>query len=177
MLCSQIVAALMALMLLPVACRPRPPQPPITSQVTWLYANSLPASANFIHEVIGLSEAETTSQSCRIWHASPGDYLGVCDSSMGTVPQCHQPETGDDAVLTTYALTTATTNEVIDWYSYLNAATTVVTQPKVHVETPTPSKDKTTFSFRFFDPDHQYSLGCYRFVVQTFNMTPPVFAV
>ena len=55
-------------------------RPPVSQQITWFYSNSLAKGAGFL-TTLGFDEINGTKQKsiCRIFHAAPSHYLGVCD--------------------------------------------------------------------------------------------------
>eukprot|EP00947_MAST-08B_sp_MAST-8B-sp1_P005442 g5442.t1 len=144
-------------------------RPPISGQITWLYAKDLSRGASFVGEVVGLSEVAGLKQKdeCRIFHAAPGHYLGVCDSRPP--PDCGPggPE-GSDAPPVTYTFVVDTVAEVDAFYRALIGTSrngTLAVLPKK----PRHSEEFDVYAFNFYDRNSLTGLGCYRFEVQSFQ--------
>ena len=68
-------------------------RPLVAQQITWLYTKSLAEGAAFAGDVVGFDEVSGLLQKdeCRIFHAAPGHYWGVCNTRPA--PDCGgQPE-------------------------------------------------------------------------------------
>jgi len=82
------------------------PHPPIHQQVTFLYTHDLEATARFYQDTLGLQLALDQGD-CRIYHVSPGGYLGFCQ----------REDTPKEPV---GVILTLVTPEVDEWYRYLS---------------------------------------------------------
>ena len=139
-------------------------RPPVSQQITWFYSNSLAKGAGFL-TTLGFDEINGTKQKsiCRIFHAAPSHYLGVCDSRpAATCP--HGPE-GAPTPPVTYTLVVPTTTLVDDWHEHLVG----LGKETVTVTTPGHSTRFGCYAFNFYDTDRDNGLGCYRFEVQSFE--------
>ena len=137
-------------------------RPPIAQQITWLHANNLDNGADFLATIIGLDEVLNTKQKdkCRVFHAAPSIYLGVCN--MRPAPTCPSgPEEPGEPI--TYTIVVETRAEVDAWHEHLVAAganRTIVHAPGMCTE---------GYYFNFYDANRDSGLGCYRFEVQAFE--------
>ena len=137
-------------------------RPPIAQQITWLHANNLDNGADFLATIIGLDEVLNTKQKdkCRVFHAAPSIYLGVCN--MRPAPTCPSgPEEPGEPI--TYTIVVETRAEVDAWHEHLVAAganRTIVHAPGMCAE---------GYYFNFYDANRDSGLGCYRFEVQAFE--------
>lgn len=139
-------------------------RPEVSQQITWFYATSLTSGAHFLTS-LGFAEVNGTKQAslCRIFHAAPSHYLGVCDSRPA--PTCPKgPEGSKDAPPVTYTLVVPGTREVDAWHSHLTALGPRV----VRVTAPGHSIRFAVYAFNFYDVLAD-GLGCYRFEVQAFQ--------
>eukprot|EP00747_Dinoflagellata_sp_TGD_P170732 gnl/TRDRNA2_/TRDRNA2_203048_c0_seq1.p1 gnl/TRDRNA2_/TRDRNA2_203048_c0~~gnl/TRDRNA2_/TRDRNA2_203048_c0_seq1.p1 ORF type:complete len:196 (-),score=16.96 gnl/TRDRNA2_/TRDRNA2_203048_c0_seq1:146-733(-) len=149
------------------AGRPLDPRPPVAQQITWLYANSLSSGASFVGDVCGFEEVTHLKQkdSCRIFHAAPGHFWGVCDSRPA--PTCTRgPE--EPGLPVTYTIVVSSHKLVDDWYKHLVASNGDGTT-KVIVHKPSSSVKFGCYAFNFYDANNATGLGCYRFEVQAFD--------
>ena len=123
------------------------PRPEVSQQITWFYATSLTSGAHFLTS-LGFAEVNGTKQAslCRIFHAAPSHYLGVCDSRPA--PTCPKgPEGSKDAPPVTYTLVVPSTREVDAWHSHLTALGPRV----VRVTAPGHSIRFAVYAFNFYD--------------------------
>ena len=137
--------------------------PPVGQQVTWMYGNDLAKSAAFV-AALGFVEVNGTLQrhSCRIFHAAPSQYIGVCDTRPA--PRCpHGPE-GALAPPVTFTLVVESVELVRQWHAHLVAVGSDVVQ----ITAPSKSTRFGCYAFNFYDVDQTHGLGCYRFEVQAF---------
>ena len=140
-------------------------RPPIAQQITWFYSSSLSNGASFLGSVVGLDEVKNTKQvdTCRIFHAAPGHYIGVCNSRPP--PHCPAGPEGADTPPVTYTLVVPKKTDVDAWHAYLIAGggNRTVVKPPGH------SSKFACYAFNFYDVDRESGLGCYRFEVQSFE--------
>ena len=138
-------------------------RPLVAQQITWLYANSLSKGASFLG-ALGFREVNGTLQqsSCRIFHAAPGSFLGVCDTRPA--PRCPDgPEAGQSPPVT-HTLVVPTARDVDEWHAHLvSVGAAVVTTAPEH------SARFGCYAFNYYDADRAHGLGCYRFEVQAFE--------
>ena len=143
----------------------RPPRPPVNQQITWLYVNDLEKGASFVKDVVGFDEVLNLKQKdeCRIFHAAPGHYWGVCNSRPA--PYCPGGAQGGRwAAHVTYTLVVDSHAAVDEWHAHLVSAGTAV-----NVTAPGSSAKFGCYAFNFYDTDDEEGLGCYRFEVQAFD--------
>ena len=57
---------------------------PITSQITFLYFEDMPAARHFFADTLGLEAVHDTSWSC-IWCTGPGAFVGAVDAMQGSI--------------------------------------------------------------------------------------------
>ena len=95
---------------------------------------------------------------CRIFHAAPEHYLGVCDSRAA--PSVVPP--------VTYTLVVPSNEAVNEWHEFLLSKNQPDTPLSVNVTAPGESSTFECYAFNFYDPNVATGLGLYRFEVQTF---------
>ena len=97
-------------------------RPLISSQITWLYSNSLDAGARFARDVCGFEEVVGLQQAsmCRIFAAAPAQYLGVCDTRPAAT--CPNGPEGELAPPVTFTLVVATRDDVDTWRAFVQPA-------------------------------------------------------
>ena len=140
-------------------------RPPVAQQITWFYAASLSKGASFLTS-LGFDEVNNTKQQslCRIFHAAPSHFIGVCDSRPA--PTCPNGPEGATAPPVTYTLVVPTIADVDAWHTHLMVD---VGSTRAMATTPSHSSKFGCYAFNFYDRDRMHGLGCYRFEVQSFE--------
>lgn len=140
------------------------PRPLVTQQITWMYARKLSKGAGFLTS-LGFTEVNGTKQAsfCRIFHAAPSHYLGVCDSRPA--PTCPDGPEGTHAPPLTYTIVVPSRSEVNAWHEHLVS----VGEQVVRTTSPGHSSKFAVYAFNFYDVDRTDGLGCYRLEVQSFE--------
>ena len=141
-----------------------PAEDPAGQQITWFYSNSLLSGANFLGEVLKLTEVKGLKQKdvCRIFRVALGQYLGVCNSRPA--PSCPMGPESQNAPPVTYTIIVKERSEVDAWHQRLAAV-----GDNIVVTAPSNSSKFDCYAFNFYDANRQNGLGCYRFEVQFFN--------
>ena len=138
-------------------------RPLVAQQITWLYTPSLADGAAFVGDVVGMDEVSGLLQKdeCRIFHAAPGHYWGVCNTRPS--PECAGQPEGPHAPPVTYTIVVEKRADVDSWHSFLSAK-----NASVRTTDPGQSAEFGCYGLNFYDLNPQ-GLPCYRFEVQSFD--------
>ena len=113
-------------------------QPPIDSQITFLYTRDLAQTARFYEEIIGL-RLKLDQGTCRIYQVTQNSYLGFCQRAHASAPSAIAEPPG--------VILTLVTTYVDKWFRFLEEHNLRPEKP------PAINPDFNIYHFFLRDPD------------------------